>query len=257
MILQRNGMLFIRTLSILTILISFDISARTKYDRKERQKDVSLASGKEDNVRSYHATTTKVLNFPITIVKDSILNFGDKCNNAFRKKRELTSQEYDCKYHNENLVESLVVKTLRQGTWEKEENEKERFVVARKIYNRGESGYYELVKVKELNNILKQKTIVIEEEMLTNDEARNFVSVKFKKESPFETSDIRYTLTEIAPGKTELRYIYKGTTTHWVLNKEISVPQVFASISKSINNLVSSIGNESEVQTRTIASEHN
>lgn len=250
-------MLFFRTLMILTALVSFDTSARVKYDRKERQKDVSLASGKKDDVRSYHATTTKVLNFPLQVVKDSILNFTDRCNNAYRKKRELTSAEYDCRHHNENLIETLVVKDLRQGTWKKEENEVERFVVARKIYNRGESGYYELVKVKESLNVLKQKMIVIEEDMLSNDQARNYVSVRFKKETPFETSKIRFTLTEISPGKTELRYIYKGTTTHWVLNKELSVPQVFASISKSINNLVSSIGTESEVQTRAIASERN
>jgi hypothetical protein len=242
---------------ILSTLISFELSARVNYDRKETQKDVRLASGKNDNVRSYHATTTKVLNFPITTVKASILNFSDKCNNAYRKKRELTSAEFDCRYHNENLIESLVMKTLREGTWKKEDHETERFVVARKVYNRGESGYYELVKIKESLNVLKLKMIVIEEDMLSNDEARNYVSVKFKKESPFETSRIRYTLTEVAPGKTELRYIYKGTTTHWVLNKELSVPQVFASISKSINNLVTSIGTEAEVQTRSIASESN
>lgn len=250
-------MLFFRTIMILTSLISFETSARVNYDRKERQKDVSLASGKKDDVRSYHATTTKVLNFPLQVVRDSILNFTDRCNNAYRKKRELTSVEYDCRHHNENLIETLVVKDLRRGTWKKEENEVERFVVARKIYNRGESGYYELVKVKESLNVLKQKMIVIEEDMLSNDQAKNYVSVRFRKESPFETSKIRFTLTEISPGKTELRYIYKGTTTHWVLNKELSVPQVFASISKSINNLVSTIGTESEVQTRAIASERN
>ncbi|MES2529018.1 MAG: hypothetical protein V4598_18170 [Bdellovibrionota bacterium] len=250
-------MLFIRTLMILSTLFSFEISAKVKYDRKERQKDVSLASGKKNDVRSYHATTTKVLNFPVTIVKDSILNFSDKCNNAYRKKRELTTADYDCKYHNENIIEQFVVKNLRNGTWKKEDHETERFVVAVKIYNRGESGHYDLVKIKETTNVLKQRTIIIEEDMLTNDQARDYVSVRFKKDSPFETSRIRYTLTEIAPGKTELRYIYKGTTTHWVLNKEISVPQVFSSLSKSINNLVSSIGSEAEVQTRSIASEAN
>ncbi len=250
-------MLLIRTIMIFTILISFDISAKVKFDRKERQKDVNLASGKDNGVRSYQASTIKVLNFSVAVVKDSILNFSDKCNNAFRKKREYTPTEFDCRYHNENLIESFVVKEIRQGTWQKEDHETDRFVVGRKVYNRGESGYYELVKIKETMNPLKQKTIVIEEEMLSNDEARNFVSVKFKKESPFETSKIRYTLTEISPGKTELRYIYKGTTTHWILNKELSVPQVFAGISKSINNLVSSIGTESEVQTRKIASEQN
>ncbi len=250
-------MLFIRTLMILTTLVSFEVSAKSKFDRKERQKDVNLATGKKDDVRSYHATTTKVLNYPMSVVKDSILNFSDKCNNAYRKKRELTSTEYDCKYHNENIIEQSVVKNLRQGTWQKEDHETERFVVAIKIYNRGESGHYELVKIKETANVLKQKTIIIEEEMLTNDQARNYVSVKFKKDSAFETSKTRYTLTEIAPGKTELRYIYKGTTTHWVLNKEVSVPQVFSSLSKSINNLVSSIDSEAEVQTRSIASEAN
>jgi hypothetical protein len=250
-------MLLIRTIMILSTLFSLEISAKSRFDRKERQKDVNLATGKKDDVRSYHATITKVLNFPMVLVKDSILNFSEKCNNGYRKKRELTSHEYDCKYHNENIIEQAVVKNLRQGTWQKDENEKERFVVARKIYNRGESGHYELVKIKETTNILKQNTVIIEEEMLTNDQARKYVSVKFKKDSAFETSKARYTLTEISPGKTELRYIYKGTTTHWVLNKEVSVPQVFASLSKSIHNLVSSIGTEAEIQTRSIASEAN
>lgn len=248
-------MLFIRTLMILTTLFSFEISAKTKYDRKERQKDVSLATGKNDDVRSYHATTTKVLNFSMVAVKESILNFADKCNNAFRKKRELTSTEYDCKYHNENIIEQFVLKDLRRGEWLKDDHETERFVVARKIYNRGESGHYELVKIKETHNVLKQKTVTIEEEMLTNDQARNYVSVKFEKDSAFKTSRTRYILTEIAPEKTELRYIYKGTTTHWVLNKEVSVPQVFSSLSESIHNLVTSIATEAGVQSRSIASE--
>lgn len=250
-------MLLIRTLMAFTALISFETSAKSKFDRKERQKDVSLASGKVDDVRTYHATTTKVLNVPMNIVKDSITNYGEHCNNAYRKKRELTPVEYDCKYHNESYVESLVVRNLRAGTWTKEENETERYVVARKIYNRGENGYYELVKVKETSNILKQRTIVIEQEMLSNDQARNFVSVQFKKDTPLETAKIRYTLTEIEPGKTELRYLYKATTKHWILNKELSVPRVFSSISRSINNLVTTIGVESETQNRAIASERN
>lgn len=251
-------MLFIRTLMILSVLISVETSAKSKFDRKERQKDVSLASSKEDDVRTYHATTTKVLNFPLQVVKESIMKFGDQCNNAYRKKRELTPVEFDCRYHNESYIESLVIRDLRpHGTWTKDEHETDRFVVARRIYNRGENGYYELIKVKEHANILKQRTIVIEEEMLTNDEARNYVSVRFKKDSPFETSKVRYTLTEIAPGKTELRYLYKATTNHWILNKELSVPQVFSSISKSINNIVSTIGTEADTQTRAIASEQN
>lgn len=250
-------MLFLRALMILTLFVSFELSARARYDRKERQKDVSLASSKKDDVRSYHAATTKVLNFPIQLVKASIVNFSDRCNNAYRKKREYTPMEYDCRYHNESYIESVILRDLRAGTWAKEDHEVDRFVVARRIYNRGENGYYELVKIKEFTNVLKQKTFVIEQDMLSNDQARLFVSVKVKKETPFETSKIRYTLTELAPGKTELRYIYKGTTRHWILNKELSVPQVFASISKSINNLVSTIGHESENQSRAIASEQN
>ncbi len=250
-------MVFLRTLMIFTALISFDISAKMKFDRKERQKEVSLATGKEDNLRSYQGTTSRVLNYPILIVRDNVLSFNERCNNAFRKKREYTPIEHDCKYHNENLIESVVYRELRQGTWKKEENEVERFVVGRKIYNRGESGYYELIKVKESMNMLKQRTIVIETEMLTNDEARNFVSVKMKKDSPFESAKARYTLTEIAPGKTEFRYLYKAATAHWVLNKELSVPQVFASIRKSINNLVYSIGTGAEDQLRAMASEQN
>lgn len=238
---------------ILTILMFSTFAwSDTQLDKKEVLNGVSLQSGKEDVVRTFIGKTEKIFPFPIDLVRKGITNFSDKCNNDYKGKRTYTSQEQDCKYHNEHLVETVVINDIRKMDYFK--NLSEAFILARRVYNRGSFGYYELVTVDEHINEKKQKTVRIIVRMLDDKEVKLFTEPKFRRESAFKTSNITFTLTAVSQKETHLSYEYEAETDHWLLNKEISVPQVFASISKSVNELLETVETESSLQKRALAS---
>jgi hypothetical protein len=213
---------------------------------------VSLKSGKESAIRTYAGSIEKTFPYSAAIVKKGITNFSEKCNNDYKDKRKFTDDKTNCKYHNDHLVESFIVTNLREMDHFK--NYSEVYLVGRQVYNRGAFGYYELVQISETINEKKLKTVTISLKMLDDEEVRLFSSPKFSKESAFDSSFAKFTLTETAPNMTHMAYEYSAETDHWLLNKEVSVPQVFASISKSINDLVETVETESSIQKRELAS---
>lgn len=238
-------------ISVGLLVISFSATAVPSFDKTEELNGVSLMSGKKDSVRSYHGSIEKTLPFPLQIIKNSITNFQDRCNNSYREKREFTDKETNCKYHNENLIESFVLKDINSSEGLKGYNEV--YLVGRKIYNRSMFGYYELVTVQEHENEGK-KTVQINLRMLNDDEVKTFTTPKISQESVFDKTIGTFLLTEKSSGETVVRYTYSAETDHWLLNKEVSVPQVFASISKSFNDLMESLETDASSQKRQLAS---
>ncbi len=235
-------------------LITIQAFADTKMDKKESINGVSVQTGKHDGTRIYRGSITKMFPYGIQSVKNSIVNFQDRCNNSFKSRRQYTEKSVSCKYHNENLVETIVVKDIKKSGWVKETNETDRFILGRKVYNRGSFGYYELVTVHEGKDAHNKKTVSIRQKMLTDKEAKKYTNPLFNKDSAFDETIGTFTLTEVSPNETTLTYEYSAETEHWILNKEVSIPQVFASISKSINDLVKTVAAESSVLTRDLAS---
>ncbi len=235
-------------------LFALGASAGTKMDKKETINGVHVESGKKDSSRHYRGSVTKTFPYGLASVKASVLNFNQKCNNSYKDRRKFTDKSADCKYHNENLVETIVVKDIKQNGWTKESGEVERYLLGRRVYNRGEFGYYELVRMYEGKNSQDQKTITITQKMLNDKEAKLYTKVSFEKDSAFDEAGSTYVLTEISPNTTILSYEYHAETDHWILNKEVSVPQVFASISKSINDLLKTVDKESPIKSRELAS---
>jgi hypothetical protein len=238
-------------ISLLALVLSFNTFAES-FDKTEELNGVTLKSRKEDAVRTFVGSTEKTFSFPVELVKKGITNFTEKCNNDYKSKRKFTDEKIDCKYHNDHLVESIVIKDIRQMDHFKHLSEV--YIVGRQVYNRGAFGYYEMVSVEDKLNDKKQKLSIIRLRMLDDEEVRLFTSPKFAKESAFDKSYATFTLTEIAPNTTHMTYEYSAETDHWLLNKEVSVPQVFASISKSINDLVITVEAESSFQKRELAS---
>ena len=235
-------------------LISMQVFAETKMDKAESINGVAVQSGKHDNTRIYRGSITKTFPYGITAVKNSIVNFQDRCNNSLMNRRKYTNKKTPCKYHNENLVETIVVKDINKTGWSKNPNEIERYVLGRQIYNRGSFGYYELVTIHESKNSLNQKTVTVIQNMMSNSETKKYAKPLFEKDSAFDETSGTFILTETAPNETTLSYSYFAETEHWILNKEVSVPQVFVSISKSINDLVKTLDIESSKLTRDLAS---
>lgn len=235
-------------------LLTLHAFGEAKMDKAESINGVTLQSGKEESTRIYRGSITKTFSYGIGSVIKSIVNFQDKCNNSLKERRQFTDKTVECKYLNDNLIETIVVKDIKQTGWTKEPNEIERYVLGRQIYNRASFGHYELVIVYETKNSENQKTITIVQKMMSNKETKKYTKPLFDKDSAFDESTSTFTLTEVSPNETLVNYEYQGKTEHWILNKEISVPQVFSSISKSINDLVKTMDTESSILTRDLAS---
>lgn len=234
-----------------TILISSVHAAVA--ERTDEINGVKLESGKVDSSRFFKGTVAKTYSFPIEVVKSSVMNFEGRCNNEYKNKRTLTDKNKECKFHNENLVESIIIKDLISGQ-AKEENEVDRMVVARRVYNRGSYAYHELVKVYEYKNGQNQKVTKIVQTMIEDSETKKYIKPLISKDSVFDTNEGTFILTEASPTETKMEYTYEASTTHWILNKEVSVPQVFSSISKSLNDLIIVVNKESASYSRGIAS---
>jgi hypothetical protein len=235
-------------------LIAVQAFAEAKIDKKDKINGVLVQSAKDESARIYKGAITKSFPHSIDSVKQAIINFADKCNNSYKDRRKYTDKNFHCKYHNEHLVETQVIRKIKQTGWTKEEGEVDRFLLARQVYNRGSFGYYELVRIYESKDAENKRTIRVVQTMLTDSQVKNYTTPIFEKDSAFDKSISTFTLTEVKPNETALSYEYNAETKHWILNKEVSVPQVFASISKSINDLVKTVVTESAIQSRDVAS---
>lgn len=234
------------------LLFSVTAYSQGSFDKTEELYGVSLKSGKADSTRSYIGSIKKTFPYPISIVKNGVTNFTEKCNNSYKSKRKFTDEKLDCKYHNEHMVESFLVTDLKPSEKFKDANEV--YLIGRQIYNRGSYGHYELVQIREGQNEKKQKTVTLMLRMLEDEEAQQLTEIKINKESAFTKSSGTFVLTETSADETHLSYEFNAQTEHWLLNKEISVPQVFASISKTITDLMKTVEVESSMHKRNVAS---
>lgn len=236
------------------ISLSASAGAAIKFDKHDTISGVHVESGKKNSTRLYRGTYSQSFPFSIDAVKNSVVNFHEKCNNSYKDRRQFTDKKADCKYHNDNLVETVVVKDINTAGWVKAEGEVERYILGRQVYNRGSFGFYEIVTVTESKNAQNQKVLTVTQRMLSDKETKLYTKPQFRRDSAFDKTTASFTLTEVSPKETTLSYQYSAETEHWILNKEVSVPQVFSSISKSINDLVKTMEKESQVQALNLAS---
>ncbi|HXH76430.1 MAG TPA: hypothetical protein VNJ08_15770 [Bacteriovoracaceae bacterium] len=231
-------------LSYLTMFICLPLQAIT-YDKQEEINGVTLQTGKVEKTRHYEASYTHTYSIPVQVLKNSITNFSEKCNNKFKNKRKLTDVEMVCKFEVEQLIESLVIRDIGSN-YKKDPSEMERYLVARKVYRRGNYAHYDLVQVTEGKNDKGQNMVTITLNMLSDEEVGKYITPAFKKDSDFSKNSEVYSLTSIAPDKTELSYQFHAETEHWLLNKQLSVPQVFAYIGQNIKEKVQTLDNSPE-----------
>jgi hypothetical protein len=234
---------FILVLSLINLLHQSLLASAEKIDH---MNGVNVKSFKEEEGRVYVGTIKRILTYDINMVLKSITNFSEKCNNKFKSKRKYTPTDSHCKYHNENLIETFFVRDIKNKNISK--NIIDSYLLGRHIFNRGTFGYYELITIREGLNRKKQKTITVSSTMLNDNEVKKFTSPKFSRETAFDKTDWRFKLTQVSENETHVAYKYTSQTKHWILNKEVSVPQVFLSMSKSISDLLSSVEKESLLQ---------
>lgn len=203
---------------------------------------VSLTSGKKDDVRFYKGLQTQTFTQSLEYVMKSVTNFEDKCNNDYKDRRELSDKKKNCSYHNGNLVESKIYRKLKE--YKKEENEIDRYLVARRIYNRSEYSHVDQIRVYETKNEQGQRVVTIRTDMLKDKHVKKYMKPPVEKDSVFKKAYSEFKLTEIDKNRTTLEYFYASETDHWLLNKSVSVGKVFDAMAKNIDLLFYSIKKE-------------
>lgn len=211
----------------LTLFICLPLKAEINYDKQEKINGVGLATGKVESTRHYKGTYTRTFEHSLEVVKNGITNFSEKCNNAYRGKRNLTDKAQDCRYHVDDIVELKVVKELDEST----------SLVANHLYRRGTYTHHDLVRQDSGKNEKGQPTLTITFTMLSDEEVAQHIQTDFRRDSDFTRKTQKYVLTSLENMKTEVSYEYHAETQHWLLNKQLSVPQVFASISLGVTEM--------------------
>lgn len=230
------------------LFLSQNIMAKTfngfEVDDTEVNKEfnVELLSGKKNGTRLYNGKLSKVFNQNISDVYKAIINFDEKCNNELKDRRKLTDKKKECKYHNNNLIESKVYKEIKLPKLE--ENETERYLVARRIYNRQSFSHVDLIQIYQFSDKAKHKNMIIKQSMLSDKEVNTYLSPPVEQDSAFQKAYAQFILTEIDATHTTVQYNYTSETDHWLLNKSISVGKVFDSMAKSLDSLFDSINKD-------------
>lgn len=238
----------LRIFIILSLLTSTIATAQDfkgyDVDNNEVHKKykVSLTSGKKNDIRFYKGLQSHTYQQPLDLIFKSITNFEGKCNNDYKDRRELTDKKRDCPYHNGNLVESKIYRNLKH--YKKEQNEIDRYLVARRIYNRQEFSHVDQIRVFETKNKKGQRVITVRTDMLKDKDVKAYMKPPVEKDSVFLHAFSEFKLTELDKNKTTLEYFYASETDHWLLNKSVSVGKVFDSMAKSIDMLFYSIKKE-------------
>jgi hypothetical protein len=220
-------------LASLAVNASVHITSTEGYaiDERETIGDINLVSGSDEEYRVYQAVINREYNAPIEMVVKHTLNFDEKCNNKYKRRRKITDRNSKCRFHNHNLVESIIIRDIKK-TYQKEQNEIDRFIVQREIYNRGRFHHNDLVVVKNWKNEKGQEVVTVSHSALHDNEAKQYLKNPVEFNSAFVRMTGYYTFTAISPTKTKVEYKYTSKTDHWLLTKSMIVGKVFDNMAK-------------------------
>ena len=191
----------------------------------------SVCSTGQGGTRLFYATRSHVFSSGVEPIKDYIVRFDLRCNNALKSKRRIVAKDVDCPYHNVSVVEALIERNLKIGG--KPAGVVDRFVVKRSLWRRFAFSYNDLVTVSKRPGGYR-----ITYDMIPEGQAGRYIDDPVKFDSFFHGTKGGYELRRIDGGKTEIRYSYFTKTDHWLLSSALARARVYASIASAMENSI-------------------
>ncbi|OFZ17141.1 MAG: hypothetical protein A2X86_01435 [Bdellovibrionales bacterium GWA2_49_15] len=210
-----------------------------KFEDQREMNGVKLETAKVDDARIFHATLGKVIQRPFSDVVSDILHFEQRCNNDYRDKRRFSPKDFNCQHLNKNLVESIIIRDIKLPP-AKMENEKQRFLIFRNIYNREAFQNYDLVVHTEKIVASGKRLALITYGMLSDEEVLPYLATSEKKKSVFDVIQGSYEVEELEPGKCRVGMTYTTKTSYWMMTNGFAVAMVYKSMAEgTMSTLVS------------------
>lgn len=216
-----------------------------KIDTNEYNEkyQVELISGKKEKTRAFQGRKTHIFTGSLDLVLEGIENFEEKCNNELKKHRKWKDSNYECPHFNKSLSDSKIVQI--ENKKQLQENQIKQYLVLRNIYNRQEFKHVDLVEVFRNKN-----EAIVKQTMLSDEDVTKYIDFDYKKKSVFNITYGEFRLKQIEKNKIELDYKYYLDTNHWLLNKSISVSEIFDSIAMGLDELFKSIDDHLTSKTK-------
>lgn len=219
---------------------SYLINDSIKIDKTNQLMGVDLSTGKKSTFRFYRGDIKKEFLTSVDHVANAILDYQNRCNNKFKEKRKYLDKNKNCPYYVDHLVES-VIHPLK----DKIDQETEAFIVTYYINKRGRYIQNDLVKVYK-NDVDNKKNIKIVQQMIDDQQLKKLIpGIKDLNDNIFQDQVVEYLIEEVN-GKAILNYRYEMKTNHWLVNKIISVPEVFENMSETIGQFMSALGEQTK-----------
>lgn len=198
-------------------------------------KNFYSAYDSKTKYRYYVGQLQKTYELPIAEVYKSLMSFEHKCNDKYKIKRQYRSRDYDCIFHNSNIVENhiFINDKIKQA---KKSDEKERFVLKRFIYNNSRYFQYDWVisKQDEQNG---KKRYLIYNTLMPPEDIEKYIDNPRSPDIVFDQVEAFFELIEIKENTTLLTYRYTSRTNHWLLNSKIAAGQVLGNFQSNFQGL--------------------
>lgn len=211
-----------------------------KLAEQDKIKDVQIYAAEKDGNRIYFASYETVIDGDFDQALHFVVNFPSRCNNSYRKERKFLAKDAECVYHNENMIESQIVRELKIK--DKGENEIDRFVLKRRIWNKGLHTYNDLVTVKEIKPEDKQQRVVeVSYRLLNDDESAKLIDNPLPFDNAFHYTIGTYRLIKLPQNKIQIQYSYETKTNHWFLTSGMIQGSVHSSLASGARYAVDGI----------------
>ncbi len=224
----------------LIVNASLPVIDGVKLEQKEIIKDVNVLSANKDDSIFYLATYKTEFHGNFDRALEYVLDFSKRCNNAYKKERKLTTKDFVCTIHNDNLIESQIVKDLKI----KDDNPQlvERFVVKRRIWNKGLHSYNDLVTVKKVTtNKGEKRRLEVTHRLLKDEEANSLIIDPVPFDNAFYHTVGTYRMAETESGKILVDYTYETKTDHWFLTSSMVQGSIYSSLANGTRYAIDGI----------------
>ena len=202
---------------------------------------ISVSASKKGDSKSFFAKGKVELESSLTTTKNAILDFNNRCNQKLAKKRTVVSKEFKCKFHNPSLVESVVIKDLRNKKYTNDKKVLEEFLVWRNVYNRNAYSYYDLIVVRKI----KENQINVSYKMLNDEEVSFYLNSYKKKKTAFDESRGVFKIQNIK-SKIHLTLNYTSKTGHWLLTSSLAESTILEKVASGTKLAIDAVKKESE-----------
>ena len=207
----------------------------------DKINDVQVYAAENKDDRLYFASYETLINGDFDKALDFVVNFPRRCNNSYRRERKFLAQDFDCVYHNENMIESKIERNLKI-TEEKNANLIDRFVLKRRIWNKGLHTYNDLVHVTELPKEKGQLRVVeVRYRLLQDEEAKKLIEDPVPFDNAFYHTIGIYRLIKLPDNKIQIKYSYETKTNHWFLTGGLIQGSVHSSLARGARYAVDGI----------------